>query len=75
MKIQVVVNARGEVIGTVYITPITAGKNEGIVGVAPMPDQTIYELELAEADIPKDPVALHRHCDQAIISGVAKKLG
>jgi hypothetical protein len=75
MRLHVVVNARGEVIGTVPITPPTRGKNEGIVGVAPLPDQRVYELDLPEAEVPTDPVALHTTCDQAIKSGAAQKLG
>jgi hypothetical protein len=75
MRLHIVLNARREVIGTVPITPITAGKNAGIVGVAPLPDQTVYELDLPEAHVPTDPVALHTTCDQAIKSGAAKKLG
>jgi hypothetical protein len=75
MKIQIVVNASREVIGTVPILPITAGKNEGSVGVAPLPDQTVYEVDMPEAEVPQDPVALHHTCAQAIQSGAAKKLG
>jgi hypothetical protein len=75
MKLHVVLNTRREVIGTVPITPVTAGKQEGIVGVAPLPDQTVYEVDLPDAEAPTDPVVLHSKCEQAINSGTAKKLG
>jgi len=75
MKLHVVLNARREVVGTVAITSLTAGKNEGIVGVAPLPDQTVYEVDLPETGVPTDPVALHRKCEEAVKSGAAKKLG
>lgn len=75
MKMHVVVNSRNEVIATAAIKPITAGKNEGFVGFDPLSDQTVYEMEIPDADIPKDPLELHRKCDQVIKSGAAQRLG
>ncbi|MGL5939833.1 MAG: hypothetical protein ACRC2S_05520 [Waterburya sp.] len=74
MKIHVVVNSRSEVIATVAITPITMGNNEGIVGVDPLPGQTVYELEIPDVEVSKNLSDLYRTCDQAIKSGAAKKL-
>jgi hypothetical protein len=74
MKMHVVVNSRSEVIGTAPITPITAGKNEGIVGISPFADQTVYELDMPDSEVPKDPSELHEKCEQAVKSGAAKKL-
>lgn len=74
MKIHAVINSRSEVIATVAVTLITAGKNEGLVGIDPLPDQTVYELEIPDTEVSKDPSALHKRCDQAIKSGAARKL-
>jgi hypothetical protein len=74
MKIHIVVNFRDEVIATVNITPVVAEKNEGVVGVDPLPDQTVYELEMPDAEVPKDPSELFRKCDRAIKNGAARKL-
>jgi hydroxymethylpyrimidine/phosphomethylpyrimidine kinase len=74
MKIHVVVNSRSEVIATVAITPITVGNKEGIVGVDPLPDQTVYELEIPEAEVSKNLSELYQKCDLAIKSGAAKKV-
>lgn len=74
MKMHVVVNSRSEVIGTVAITPITAGTNEGIVGIAPFLDQTVYELDMPDSEVPEDPSELHKKCEQAVKSGAARKL-
>lgn len=74
MKMHVVVNSRSEVIGTVAITPITKENNEGIVGVAPLPDQTVYELEMPDAEVPEDALELHNKCEQAIKRGAASKI-
>lgn len=74
MKMHVVVNSSDEVIGTVAITPITKGNNAGIVGVAPLPEQTVYELEIPDAETPKDTVELHNKCEQAIKRGAASKI-
>lgn len=74
MKMQVVVNSSGEVIGTVAITPTITGKNAGVVGVAPLPEQTVYELEIPEPEMPKDALELHNKCEQAIKRGAASKI-
>ncbi len=74
MKIHVVVNSRSEVIATVAITPITVGNKEGIVGVDPLPDQTVYELEMPETEVSKNLSELYQKCDQAIKSGAARKV-
>jgi hypothetical protein len=75
MKMHVVVNSRNEVIATATITPTTAGKNEGFIGFDPLSDQTVYEMEISDADISKDPSELHKKCDQVIKSGAARRLG
>lgn len=74
MKIHVVVNSRSEVIATVAITPITMRNNEGIVGVDPLPDQTVYELEIPETEVTQNLSELYQKCDQAIKSGAARRV-
>jgi hypothetical protein len=47
---------------------------EGIVGVDPLPDQTVYELEIPETEVYKNLSELYQKCDQAIKRGAARKV-
>jgi hypothetical protein len=75
VKIQIIVNSSKEIVGTVVITGRELEHKAGVVGVSPLPDQTIYELEILDAEIIKDCLQLHKRCEQAVKQGSAIKLG
>lgn len=75
MKVQIIVNSSKEIVGTVFITGSELEHKAGVVGGSPLPDQTIYELEILDTEIIKDRLQLHQQCEQAVKRGSAIKLG
>lgn len=74
MMMQVVVNSSGDVVGTVAISPDSTEAKGGVVGVAALPGQTIYVVDVPDADSNNDVLEFHAKCQQAIDGGSARLL-